>query len=135
MTKGIITAPQPEAVEAGADILASGGNAVDAAVATALVQTAVDPQMCGLAGFGCMHVYMPSRGAHLCLDFHGRAPASATDTMWQDLMVAETEDGFGFILKDRVNECGYGSITTPMTLRALDTALSRFGTMMQNPRL
>ena len=46
MSGGIITAPQPEAVEAGADVLREGGNAVDAAVACALVQTAVDPFMC-----------------------------------------------------------------------------------------
>jgi len=52
MTQGLITAPQPEAVEAGADVLRHGGNAVDAAVACAMVQTAVDPLMSGIAGFG-----------------------------------------------------------------------------------
>ena len=52
MTKGMITAPQTEAVEVGADVLYAGGNAVDAAIACALTQTVVDPQMCGIAGFG-----------------------------------------------------------------------------------
>ena len=129
MKHGIITAPQPEAVEAGADVLASGGNAVDAAIATALVQTAVDPQMCGIAGFGSMHVYMPETQTHEVIDFHGRAPSAATPEMWEQLVIGEAEDGFGFILKGRENECGYGAITTPMSLKAYDTALVRFGTM------
>ncbi|HSF96406.1 MAG TPA: gamma-glutamyltransferase [Thermohalobaculum sp.] len=126
--KGIITAPQPEAVEAGAEVLAAGGNAVDAAVACALTQTAVDPIMCGVAGFGSMHVYMPGAGIHQCLDFHGRAPLAVRPDMWEDIVLGEADDGFGFILKGAVNEIGYQSIMTPMTLRALDTALRRFGT-------
>ena len=65
MGKGMIVAPQPEAVEAGAIVLKNGGNAVDAAVTCALVQTVVDPQMSGIAGFGTMHLYFPSK------DFHG----------------------------------------------------------------
>ena len=40
-----ISAPQPLAVEAGAKVLMSGGNAIDAAVTAALVQTIVNPQM------------------------------------------------------------------------------------------
>lgn len=129
MTGGIVSAPQPEAVEAGADALRKGGNAVDAAVACALVQTAVDPQMCGIAGFGSMQLYLPDRGEHLFLDFHGRAPSKATPDMWADMIVKEAEDGFGFILKGWVNDIGYGAITTPMTLKALDEALRRYGTM------
>lgn len=129
MTHGIVSAPQPEAVEAGAEALEKGGNAVDAAIACAFVQTAVDPQMCGIAGFGSMQLYLPERGAHLFLDFHGRAPLAAREDMWADRILGETEDGFGFLLEGRVNEIGYGSITTPMTLKALDTALGRFGTM------
>ena len=129
MTHGIISAPQPEAAEAGANALKAGGNAVDAAIACALVQTAVDPQMCGIAGFGSMHLFLPSAGKHLLLDFHGRAPLSVTPDMWQDLIEGEAEDGFGFILKGRVNEVGYQSITSPMSLRAYATALERFGTM------
>jgi len=68
MTQAMVCAAQPEAVEAGAEVLAAGGNAVDAAVATALTQTAVDPQMCGIAGFGSMHIYKPG-SEHVCLDF------------------------------------------------------------------
>ena len=128
MPGGMVTAPQPEAVEAGLDALRAGGNAVDAAVATALVQTAVDPQMCGIAGFGAMHVYMPRRGVHTFIDFHGRAPLAARPDMWTHLLRGESEDGFGFILEGRVNEIGYGSITTPMTLKALAEALRTYGT-------
>jgi gamma-glutamyltranspeptidase/glutathione hydrolase len=127
MTQAMVCAAQPEAAETGAEVLAAGGNAVDAAVATALAQTAVDPQMCGIAGFGSMHIYVPG-GEHVCLDFYGRAPLAATPDMWLDRLVAETEDGFGFILKNRENELGYGAIATPMTLKGLATALGKFGT-------
>ena len=129
MTHGIVTAAQPEATEAGALALKRGGNAVDAAIACALVQTVVDPQMCGIAGFGSMQVYMAERSVHTCIDFHGRAPSAARPDMWEHLIERETRDGFGFILKGRVNEVGYQSITTPGSLRAFDEALSRFGTM------
>ena len=125
--KGIVSAPQPEAVEAGADVLREGGNAVDAAIACALVQTAVDPLMCGVAGFGSMHVCLPGKGVHRVLDFHGRAPLAVREDMWAGLVRGEAEDGFGFLLEGAVNEIGYQSITTPMTLRAFDDALARFG--------
>ena len=129
MPHGMVSAPQPEAVEAGVLALKAGGNAVDAAIATALVQTAVDPFMCGIAGFGSMQLYLPERGIHTCLDFHSRAPAKVTENMWADLIERETDDGFGFILKGRVNDIGYGSIATPMSLRAYADALERWGTM------
>ena len=43
--KSMIVAAQPEASEAGAQVLARGGNAIDAAMTAALVQGVVDPQM------------------------------------------------------------------------------------------
>ncbi len=128
MTHGMVSAAQPEAVEAGLEALKAGGNAVDAAIATALVQTVVDPQMCGIAGFGSLHVYDPRRGIHECLDFHGRAPLAVKPDMWEHRLVGESEDGFGFQLEGKVNEIGYGAITSPMTLRAFDEALRRYGT-------
>jgi gamma-glutamyltranspeptidase/glutathione hydrolase len=128
MKTGMVSAPQPEAVEAGLDILAAGGNVVDAGIGAALVQTVVDPQMCGIAGFGSMHLYLPSEGVHTLIDFHGRAPKAVTPHMWQDLIVRECDDGFGFVLKGEVNEIGYQSMTTPMTIKAFDEAVKRFGT-------
>jgi len=127
MTRGSITGAQPEAVEAGIDVLADGGNAVDAAIAAALVQTAVDPQMCGIAGFGSAHVFDGASGKHEVFDFHGRAPLAVRDDMWLDRIIGETEDGYGFLLEGQVNEIGYGAITTPMTLRAFDDILSAHG--------
>lgn len=129
MIHAMISAAQPEAAEAGADVLRAGGNVVDAAVGAALVQTAVDPQMCGIAGMGCMHLYLPERGVHTTIDFHGRSPAATRADMWADRIVREAEDGWGFILRDRENEIGYQSITTPRTLAALDYALKQYGTM------
>jgi len=129
MTHGMVCAPQPEAVEAGTDVLRKGGNAVDASIACALVQTAVDPLMCGIAGFGSMHLYLPGMSVYSCLNFHARGPAAARENMWADLIEAECEDGFGFILEGRVNEVGYQSIATPESLRAFAVSLARFGTM------
>lgn len=128
MTQAMVSSPQPEATEEGLRILASGGNVVDAAVGAALVQTAVDPYMCGIAGFGSMHIYMHEQGIHGFIDFHGKAPLATRPEMWESLIVRECDDGFGFVLKDEVNEIGYQSMTTPLTLKAFDEALRRFGT-------
>ncbi len=124
----IIVAAQPEAAEAGARVLRRGGNAVDAAMAAALVQGVVDPQMTGIAGFGSCHLYLPEAGVHTCIDFHGATPLAATPDMWADLIEGETRDGFGFILKGRVNDLGYQAITTPGSLKAYHEAVSEFGT-------
>ncbi len=129
---GMVSAPQPEAVEAGLDILKAGGNVVDAAIGAALVQTVVDPQMCGIAGFGSMHVHLAAKepggkATHTLIDFHGTAPRATKPDMWEKLIVGECDDGFGFILKGEVNEIGYQSATTPLTLKAFDEAVRRFG--------
>ncbi len=126
-SNAMIVAAQPEAAEAGALILKAGGNAVDAAIAAALVQTVVDPLMCGIAGFGSMGIYKPEAGVHEYVDFHAPAPLKATPAMWEDLIEGETRDGFGFILKGAVNDVGYGSIAVPATLKAFATAHAAHG--------
>ncbi|AEB86983.1 gamma-glutamyltransferase [Alicycliphilus denitrificans] len=118
--QAMVVCPQPEAAESGIDILRAGGNAVDAAVATALAQTVVDPLMCGIAGFGTAAVYLPGAGVHEYFDFHSPAPLAAREDMWEDLLEGETQDGFGFILKGRVNDIGPQSIATPATLKGLE---------------
>lgn len=129
MTKGMVCAPQPEAVEAGALALMRGGNAIDAAITCALVQTVVDPMMCGIAGFGSLQLLMPGKNFHGYIDFHTTAPAAATETMWADQIESQSRDGFGFILKNRANECGYESIMTPGSLKAYYEAVAEYGTM------
>jgi gamma-glutamyltranspeptidase/glutathione hydrolase len=129
MAHGMIVAAQPESTEAGAVVLQKGGNAVDAAIACALVAGVVDPQMCGIAGFGSMQVYMPGLGVHTCIDFHAKAPAATRPDQWEDLIEGETRDGFGFILRGRVNDVGYESIAVPGSLKAYYEAQTEFGRM------
>ena len=69
MPECMISAPQPEAVEAGLEVYKAGGNVMDAAIAAAMVQTVVDPQMCGIAGFGAMQIMMPENGVNSFVDF------------------------------------------------------------------
>ncbi|MEM7218857.1 MAG: gamma-glutamyltransferase [Pseudomonadota bacterium] len=124
----MIVSAQPEASEAGARVLMRGGNAIDAAMTAALVQGVVDPQMTGIAGFGNCQIFMPRRGVHTCIDFHGKTPLAATPDMWASRLIAETRDGFGFILEEHVNDLGYQAITTPGSLLAYHEAVAEFGT-------
>ncbi len=126
--QAMIVSAQPEASEAGARVLMRGGNAVDAAMAAALVQGVVDPQMCGIAGFGSCQIYRPKRGIHTCIDFHGKTPLAASSDMWLPLLEGEARDGFGFILKGNVNDLGYQAVTTPGSLLAYYEMARDFGT-------
>ena len=127
MTHGMVAAPQPEAVEAGALALKRGGNAMDAAIACALVQGVVDPVMTGIAGVGAAQVLCPGKSLHACFNFLGRVPAGAREDMWSDLVESENADGYGFRLKGRVNEVGHQSVITPANLLAYHRLAERFG--------
>ena len=129
MPHAMICAPQPEATEAGADILRAGGNAVDAAIACALVQGVVDPLMAGIAGFGSMNLYLPARGHHGVIDFHAPAPRAVRPEMWQDLIVAEARDGYGFILQGGINDIGHQAVCVPASLAAWHAAHRDFGVL------
>lgn len=127
VSKAMVVSAQPEASEAGVEILRAGGNAVDAAIAGALVQGVVDPLMCGVAGFGGMALYLPDRAHHGYIDFHAPAPQRATPTMWESLIEGEARDGYGFILKGRVNDIGYQSVCVPAALKAYHEAHTAYG--------
>src|SRR5690606_23414206 len=100
--RGVVSAPQPLAVEVGAQILAAGGNAVDAAIAAALVQGVVDPQMCGIGGGGSATVFDAGSGTTSVCDFYAPAPLAARPDMFADRIVGTAGWG-GFILSDRSN--------------------------------
>ncbi|MFK0271156.1 gamma-glutamyltransferase [Pseudomonas asiatica] len=123
-----IVAPQPEAADAGALVLERGGNAIDAALTCALVQGVVDPQMASLGGFGHMQVYMPGKGIHEVLEFYARAPLKATADMWQSHLIGQSSDGFGFIIKDHLNEVGHQAVCTPGSVKGYAYAAERYGT-------
>src|SRR5690242_10738767 len=80
----MIVAPQAQAVEIGAAVLEQGGNAVDAAVTTALAQGVLDPHNCGVAGFGSFNIYWAQTNTHETVSFHARAGSGVWPEMWQD---------------------------------------------------
>ncbi len=127
--RAMIVAPQPEAVEAGAAVLAAGGNAIDATLACAFAQGVVDPMMCGLGGLGVMTIHDPRSGTQVVLDGLSPCPAAASETMWADLFERECTDGYGFVLKGAPNEVGRGSVTVPSILRTFAEAHALYGRM------
>ena len=71
---GMVTAAHPLAPQAGAKLLAAGGNAFDAAAATAAALNAVEPGMSGLAGMGMAICYIAAEQRVRALDFVTRVP-------------------------------------------------------------
>src|SRR6266508_4438191 len=74
---GVVTSANGLASEAGVEILKAGGNAVDAAVATAFAVSVVEPQMSGLGGSGAAMVWMKREGKPTYLDFYAAQSADS----------------------------------------------------------
>src|SRR3712207_3503275 len=125
--RAMIVAPQPEAVEAGVAVLASGGNALDAVLACALAQAVVDPAMCGIGGLGVLHGLDPATGDHRLLEGFATCPAACTEGMWEAPFERECPDGYGYVLRGPANELGHRAVATPGILRVLAEAHRRWG--------
>ena len=113
---GVVACSDPRASDAGADVLRGGGNAVDAAVAAALVLFVVEPQSCGLGGDAFLLHHAPG-GPVLALDGSGAVPAGLTQGQLED-------DGL-----DKVPGTGGRSVTVPGAIGLLEAALERHGTL------
>jgi gamma-glutamyltranspeptidase len=81
--RGAVAANHPLAAQAGLLALRAGGNAVDAAVATALALSVVEPMMSGLGGDGFYHVFDAKSGRAVVFNGTGPAPRAATPERYQ----------------------------------------------------
>ncbi len=80
----MVAAAHPLAVEAGLEALREGGSAIDAAIATALVLTLVEPQSSGIGGGGFLVHYTKKTGQIESFDGRETAPAGVDETLFLD---------------------------------------------------
>jgi len=116
---GMVAAAHPLAAQAGVEILKKGGNAIDAAVATAFALNAVEPNSSGLGGGGFMLVRFAKTGEIVVIDYREHAPAAAT----KDMFVSEQAK------KEYWSKAGGKAVAVPGNLMGLTTALEKYGTM------
>jgi gamma-glutamyltranspeptidase / glutathione hydrolase len=112
---GIVAAESPLAAQAGAQVLARGGNAVDAAVATNAVMGAVAPMMNGLGGDLFAIVYDAKSNKLYGLNASGWAPAGLTPEFLKSKDITE------------MPHAGIQSVTVPGAVDGWSKLLSRFG--------
>jgi len=116
---GMVVTDEPLASQAGVDILKRGGNAIDAAVATAFVLAVVEPAAGNIGGGGFMLVRL-ANGKTTFFDYRETAPAKATRDMYIK------SDGK---LDEEASTIGYRSVAIPGTVAGLALALKTHGTM------
>ena len=114
--KGIVVCPQPRAADVGAAVLGQGGNAFDAAIATAFAQMVVDPFMCGIGGMGTLQYFAPAGAGHGMIDFHNRAGSKVRSGMWEADLAGRSEISGYTLFDDFRSELGYQAIMTPGTV-------------------
>ena len=119
-TGGMVVSQRKMASEVGASILAQGGNAVDAAVATAFALSVVLPRAGNLGGGGFMLVYLSELDKTIAIDYREKAPSAATRDLFLD------ENGNYDKNKSRFSLLSAG---VPGTVAGLSYALEKYGTL------
>ena len=114
---GMVVSVSQLASNAGVDMMKAGGNAIDAAVATAFALAVVHPGAGNLGGGGFMLVRMKDGSAHF-IDFRETAPAAATATMYQDAR--------GHVIEGLSTE-GYKASGVPGSVKGLVYAEQHYG--------
>lgn len=116
---GMVSAANELASKAGVEIMQKGGNAIDAAVATALALNVVEFNASGIGGGGFMTIRFGKTGETICLDYRETAPQSAT----KDMYASEQSK------KEKWSVYGGKSVGVPGWLKGMTHALDKYGTM------
>lgn len=117
---GMVSAQDRIAAEVGRDILARGGNAIDAAVATGFALAVTHPQAGNLGGGGFMMIALDGQDDIIALDFREMAPAAASRDMYLG------DDGE---VDNKRAQYSHLSSGVPGTVMGLLDALEAHGTM------
>jgi gamma-glutamyltranspeptidase/glutathione hydrolase len=115
---GMVSTAQPDATDAGVEILKAGGNAVDAAIATAFALAITYPTAGNIGGGGFMIIRM-SDGRAAAVDYRETAPGRASKTMFLDAQ--------GKVIPD-APKTGHRAVGVPGTVAGMALALEKFGT-------
>jgi gamma-glutamyltranspeptidase/glutathione hydrolase len=114
---GMVASVHELASRAGLEVMQAGGNAIDAAVATAFALAVVHPAAGNLGGGGFMLIRMNEGTTHF-LDFREKAPGKATANMYQDAQ--------GNVIP-KLSTVGYKAVGVPGSVKGLVYAEGHFG--------
>ena len=124
-SRGVVVSNHPLASAAGAEMLAAGGNAIDAAIATLFALTVVEPMMVGIIGGGMAHIRL-SDGSHRFIDGQSTVPLAVRPDTYR-AKPGSAHDVFDTV--DDENLTGPKAVAVPGSLKAWCETLQRFGTM------
>ncbi|MES3675989.1 gamma-glutamyltransferase [Halomonas elongata] len=119
-TDGMVATSHFLASRVARDVMAEGGNAVDAAVTAGFALAVTQPRSGNIGGGGFMLISDENSGEVIAIDYRETAPAAATETMFQD------EDGNAVAEWSRFTHRAAG---VPGTVAGLALALEKYGTM------
>ena len=121
-SRAIVAANHPLASVAGAEILALGGNAVDAAVATLFALSVVEPMMVSPFGAGFFVIRDGRSGTVATIDNYATVPAHATADLFTPI-----PDSLDYETVGKENDIGYRAVAVPGALRGWAHAVARYG--------
>lgn len=124
-TRGMVATSHPLASAAGLEMLAAGGNAVDAAVSALFTLTVVEPMMVNIVGGGMAHIRFAD-GRHTVIDGLSTAPLAARPDTYRP--VSDSLPNY-LETEGRENARGPKSVAVPGNLKAWCEMLERFGTL------
>ena len=124
-SRGMVVSNHPLASAAGAEMLAAGGNAIDAAIATLFTLTVVEPMMVGIIGGGMAHIRLAD-GSHRFIDGQSTVPLVVKPDTYRS-KPGSAHDVFDTVDNENLN--GAKAVATPGSLKAWCETLRRFGTM------